>query len=164
LNRPINAAVFYASQRAVFNYIEKTYNIPFNIVPFKTPAQFYPTLVDGSIDIAMDTGGGLELATAGKFKIAGYFSRHEYEKIKGHPNFFRDSPNMFITQWLGIAVPNGMDPAVKATVTQRLKEVAQSARIQKMANDNLSVVDFTTQPQLNSVIDMQRQRLERNWK
>ena len=65
LNRPINVGAFIP----IFSLVEsifKQHGIPVNIVPFKSSPQQYPSLSDGTLDLAFDAGAGLQIANQTK--------------------------------------------------------------------------------------------------
>jgi tripartite-type tricarboxylate transporter receptor subunit TctC len=114
LNRPINIAYYFATQRATINYIEKTYNLPVNAVPFKTIPQVYPSLIDKTIDLAIDSGASIPLAQSGKFRVIGYLANHNYEQLKAYNNFKADAPELIqVGSWLNITVLKSMDADTK---------------------------------------------------
>ena len=165
LNRPINIAYYYATQKATINYLEKTYNLPVNAVPFKTTPQIYPSLIDMSIDLAIDSGASIPIAQSGKFRVIGYIANHNYEQLKSYNNFRPDAPDLSqVGSWLNITVLKSMDPQTKKLLSQRLKEILNSEKFKKLANDNYATVNFTAQPEIGRITETQRAFVERNWR
>jgi tripartite-type tricarboxylate transporter receptor subunit TctC len=165
LNRPINIAYYFATQRATINYIEKTYNLQVNAVPFKTTPQIYPSLIDNSIDLAIDSGASIPIAQSGKFRVIGYVATHNYEQLKAYNNFRADVPELIqVSSWLNIAVLKAMDPDTKKLLAQRVKEIINTDKFKKLANDNYATVNFVAQPEIGRITELQRAFVERNWK
>jgi tripartite-type tricarboxylate transporter receptor subunit TctC len=162
LNRPVNIGVFFATQKALVLYLEKSYGISTNVIMYRTQAQMYPDLASGALDLAFDTGGAVELAKeTGKFQIAGYLSNINHKKLEKYPNFKNvDAEFSMFMPWQAIIVPGNLDSELKKSVGQQLQNITQSESFKKLASDYLGTATGITQPDLTLLVTRQRKIME----
>ena len=149
LNRPVNVGVFTGVHRVLSLYIEKKYNIPVNIVSYRRNPDLFPQLVDGSLDLAFDAGGGTELALAGRFRIQGYQDNAELAKF---------------SMWLGLTVPKSMSAKNKQLLAERVELIVSQDSFREYAAANHAPVSVVTNPELSAMIAGQIQSTAGIWK
>jgi tripartite-type tricarboxylate transporter receptor subunit TctC len=166
VNRPINVGVFFASQRGIVHYLEKTYDLKINLINYRSGPQMYPDLASGALDLAFDTGGAVDLATStGKFRILGYLANSNYEKLKDYPNFKSSNSNFQLYfQWLGIIIPTDSSQEYKDVLTKELKNILLQKSFKDLALQNLSTVTAVGQPEILVIVHRQRKLFKEYWK
>lgn len=165
LKRPVNVGILAGTTRVLVQYIARTYNLEINVINFTNGPQMYPTLIDGSIDLALDSGGGVAVAEQGRFKILGYSAVTTIPRLQPAPNFAQANQELAnIEAWLGIAVPKTTDPAIKAQLTRQLEQVVKQEKFRLFAESMVSTADGLTGPALQDVINRQRTTIKRYWK
>jgi tripartite-type tricarboxylate transporter receptor subunit TctC len=166
LNRPVNVGVFFASQRGIVNFLEKTYDLKINLINYRSGPQMYPDLASGALDLAFDAGGAVDVATGtGKFRILGYLANSNYEKLKDYPNFKSSNSNFQLYfQWLGIMIPTDMSQEYKDVLTKELKNILLQKSFKDLALQNLSTVTAVGQPEILVIVHRQRKLFKEYWK
>jgi tripartite-type tricarboxylate transporter receptor subunit TctC len=163
LRRSVTIGVFTGPGNAIARYLEKQHNLSVNLVQFKNATQMYPLLIDGSIDLAFDTGGSVSFAKTGKFRIVGYSAPDSYEGL--NENFGKvDKELIEIQTWLSISVPRNIDPVVKQTTIQQLKSIITSESFKLHAKESLGTATAITQPKLDRLIEKQATTIGKYWK
>jgi tripartite-type tricarboxylate transporter receptor subunit TctC len=166
INRPINVGVFFASQKAMVQYLEKTYDLKINLINYRSGPQMYPDLASGSLDLAFDAGAAVDLATnTGKFRILGYLANKNYEKLKDYPNFKSSNSNFQLYfQWLGIMIPTDMHQEDRDVLTKELKNIVLQKSSKELALQNLSTITAVGQPEISAIAHRQRKLFKEYWK
>lgn len=160
LNRPISIGVVFPANMTVARHIEKTYNIPVNIINFKTGVQQFPALIDGTLDLGMDAGLGVSISKSGKFQIIGYHSANTFEILKSYPNFSNDDLTYkHISSWLGVVVPIDTNPEVKKTMAQRLQFIVRQPDFQEFATTIFGKAEGIIDPELSVSVKKQKEIL-----
>jgi tripartite-type tricarboxylate transporter receptor subunit TctC len=123
LNRPINVGFNFATAETLAKHLATIPGLKINPVPFKTAAQMYPALKDGSLDLAITAHNGNELAEQGVFRMIGYSADFTWLGApKGIKNFAAEDPALGkITAWLSITVPTGTSEQYKQQLVDRIK-------------------------------------------
>lgn len=165
LNRPINVGVATAQQKTIINYISTQYKLPVNIVAYKTTTQWYPSLVDGSLDMAFDLGAAIPIAESGTFRIAGYIGPEKFKRLSTYERFApQDKGLNSLNTWTGIAVPLGTGPAEKRKVTERLLEIFKSEEYLKAQAAVYSyepIMLYLTGPELDKFVTTQLETIKK---
>lgn len=167
LNRPINVGVFLP----IFNIVEPIlaqHGIKVNMVNFKNPAQQYPSLADGSLDLAFDTGAGVQIANQlKKFKPVGYIDLKSNPFYPGLKNFADAEPDLKAIMTAGgmvVAVPRSMPSAEKKLLTERLVKIINSDSFKTtVAGFNNHPMGMVA-PELFYYIETNRRIITRHWK
>ena len=167
LNRPINVGTFLPLHNIV-EPILKQHGITVNLVNFKNPAQQYPSLADGSLDLAFDTGTGVPIADqTKKFKPVGYIDLKSNSFYPGLKNFADAEPDLKALMTAGgmvVAVPRSMPAAEKKQLTERLVAVINSDSFKAtVAGFNNHPMGMTA-PELFYYIETNRRIITRYWK
>lgn len=158
LKRPVNVGVVNSQQKTLIQYFADHYKIPVNIVAHKTGGQWYPSIVDGSLDLAIDTGLGVNIAESGRFRIAGYAAPETFPGLNRYENFAVRAPQLTqISAWIGMGMPKDSDAATKREMSARLLNIMQQSDFRNFALP-LYVIPVPTQGQqfeqsINSQID-----------
>lgn len=158
LNRPINVGTFFATQKTFANYLAKIHNLNINIVTYRSSPQMYPDLASGSLDLAFDSGGAVELAQSSeKFRIAGYIASNDLARLAKYPNFKSSGSDfpMFYS-WLGIMIPSNMSKENKMAVTEELRNIVLQKSFKERSLQNLSTITGIGQPEITKLIQQQR--------
>lgn len=135
LNRPINVGVWLGIHNTLAKHLAKTYNLTFNLVTFKNGTQTHPSLYDGTLDLAFDTGGSVNVAETGKFKIVGYTSNSKFTKLANYVNFVNHDKELSnIEGWWGVGVPMNTPAAVKEQLAKRLRAIVQEESYAKYSD------------------------------
>lgn len=164
LNRPINVGVFQGPNRTVVQYLAKTYGLNANIVMHKNGPQMYPSLVDGTLDLAFDSGGAVTVAEEGKFKVLGYTANGKISRLKQYPNFSASSKELAgIESWFGIAVPKTADPAFKEQLARRLEFVIKQEKFQTFVDNAVGSADGLIGTKLSEDIKNQKSIVRKYW-
>jgi hypothetical protein len=167
LNRPINVGTFLP----IFNIVEPIlaqHGIKVNLVNFKNPAQQYPSLADGSLDLAFDTGAGVHIANQiKKFKPVGYIDLRSNSFYPSLKNFADAEPDLKAIMTAGgmvVAVPRSMPASEKKLLTERLVTVINSDSFKNtVAGFNNHAMGMTA-PELFYYIEANRRIITRYWK
>lgn len=164
LKRPINVGVFQGPNRTVVQYLAKAYGLDTNVVMFKNGPQMYPSLIDGTLDLAFDSGGGVGVAEEGKFKVVGYTATGKTSRLKQYQNFALNSKELAnIESWFGIAVPKNADPAFKELLAKRIEFIVRQEKFQTFADNAVSSADGLTGQKLVDNIQSQRTVIRKYW-
>jgi tripartite-type tricarboxylate transporter receptor subunit TctC len=166
LNRPINVGVYFSTQRGISYYLEKTYDLKINLINYRTGSQMYPDLASGTLDLAFDSGGAIDIAQdTKKFRIAGYLAIVDYERLKDYQNFKSGNTNfsMFF-QWLGIIIPKDMKAEDKDVITTELRTIVFQQSFKELALRNLSTVTAIGQPKILDTVHRQKKLFKEYWK
>jgi tripartite-type tricarboxylate transporter receptor subunit TctC len=165
LRRPINVGIFQGNTRTVAQYLSNTYGIEINVVMFTNGTQMYPSLSDGSLDLAFDTGGAVSVAEQGRFKIVGYTSTGQISRLKSFPNFANGNQELAgIESWFGIAVPKNTDKTYKDLLIKRIGFLIQQEKFRSAAESAVSSVDGLSGQRLQDLIAYQKSVVRRHWK
>ena len=167
LNRPINVGTFLP----IFNILEpifKQHGIKVNLINFKHVTQQYPSLADGSLDLAFDTGPGVQIAAqTKKFNAIGYIDLSSNSFLPGLKNFADAEPDLKALMVAGgmiVAVPRTMPAAEKKLLTERLVTVINSTSFKTalagFSNHPLGM----TAPELFYYLETNRRIITRYWK
>jgi tripartite-type tricarboxylate transporter receptor subunit TctC len=132
LNRPVNVGFTLSAHEVIAKYLAKKYNISINIIKFKSSSQIFPSLIDGSLDLAFENGLGVALAQDRKlFRLVGYSSEYKDSTVSGIENFGDSDSNLKkITSWQSISMPKNSNQEFKNTVTNRLKSLLTDGKFQ----------------------------------
>lgn len=164
LKRPINVGIFQGATRSTLQVLTRAYNLEINLVMFKNGPQMYPSLVDGSLDLAIDAGGGVRVAEEGRFKIIGHVSSSAISQLRSYPNFAKSSKELAdIESWIGIAVPKHADPQMQRKLTTRLGFVISQQSFQSAADEVITSADGLHGPRLDRVIQNQKNTVKKYW-
>lgn len=165
LERPINIGTFQGANRTMAQYLSQTYDIPINVVMFKNAPQMYPSLTDGSLDLAFDGGGGVRVAEeTGKFKVAGHVSNGRITVLRGYPNFGQNNPEINeIGGWFGIAVARTADTEFKSQLTKRIVSVVQQDSFRAFADASAASVQIMTGQALADSIKKNHTTVKKYW-
>lgn len=164
LNRPINVGYFHGADRLMIQYLSRTYGVDMNMVMHKSGPQMYPSLADGSLDLALDGGTGVRVAEEGRFRVLAYVGRDTITPLRGYMNFgAQDKGLAEIDGWFGIAVPRDLDPASKSQLAQRMATIVRQESFRTFADSVVSSADGLTGPALSEVIRRNRITADRYW-
>lgn len=162
LNRPINVGVFFALQHGIVKYLEKTYDLKINMINYRSGPQMYPDLASGSLDLAFDSGAGVDAAQeTNKFRIVGYFSETDREKLKDYPNFKHSTTNLPYYSWFVIMVPPDMNTELKLATGKALREIIVQQTFKDLATQTYATVSPLMQPEIGRQVIYQRKILEK---
>jgi len=165
LNRPINVGVFQGPNRTVVQYLANNYKLDLNIVMFKNGPQMYPSLIDGTLDLAFDSGGAVNIAEEGKFKVIGYTATGQISKLKQYSNFASNNKDLSsIESWFGIAVPKDADPEFKEQLSKRIEFIVKQEKFQSFADNAVSRADGLAGRKLISDVEHQKTVIKKYWK
>lgn len=164
LNRPINVGYFHGADRLMINYVASTYGLDVNPVMHKSGPQMYPSLVDGSLDLALDGGTGVRAAEEGRFRVLGYVGRDTITPLRGYINFGKfDRTLAEIDGWFGIAVPRDSDPAANHRLANRLAAIVRQDSFRAFADSMVSSADGLTGSALTDAVRRNRATADRYW-
>lgn len=140
VRRPINVGVATSQQKTLIKYFSEYYKIPVNIVSYKSGGQWYPSLTDASLDLAVDTGLGVQVAESGKFKIVGYTSPDNFSRLSGHENFATQNKTLGqLVAWVGIAAPIGADKDQTRLMAEQLHSIVKTSEFRQFAREVFTV-------------------------
>ena len=167
LNRPINVGTFLP----IFNILEpifKKHGIKVNLVNFKNVAQQYPSLADGSLDLAFDPGPGVHIANqTKKFKAVGYIDLATNSFLPDLKNFADAEPDLKALMVAGgmiVAAHRSMPASEKKLITERLLKIINSESFKtSLAAFNNQPFGMTA-PELFYYIETNRRIITRYWK
>lgn len=131
LNRPINVANWFSLNRIMINYLKQEHGLDINIIEYKNSAQVLPSLADGSIDLAWDSGSlFLSVAESGKFRMAGYNHYRDLPTHPKYPNFGNELPELK-NYFSGLVIATiNMSSADQKIVANRIVKIATSSEFQ----------------------------------
>ncbi len=165
LDRPVNIGVYTGAHRVMAQYIAKQYNIPVNVIDFKRGQDFYPVLVDGSLDLAFDAGGGVDVAKTGRFKIAGYSSVQPEPNLPEYTNFLTADRNLAnFSLWLGISTPKNSDPEFVKKMQDRIEFIVKQESFRQFGNKLYSPEAFLKGAEAENFISQQIRSTGQLWK
>lgn len=166
LNRPINVGVFFSTQRGIVHYLEKTYDLKINLIPYRSGPQMYPDLSSGALDLAFDAGSAIDLVhSTKKFRIIGYLSNTDYERLKDYQNFKHVNSNFQIFyQWLGVIIPNDVSQENKDILTKELRSIILQKSFKDLALQELSTITAIGQPEISAIVYRQKKLFKEYWK
>lgn len=167
LNRPVNVGTFTGTGKIIAKYLASKYKIKINQINFKNGTQFYPSLADGSIDLAFDAGGGIQVAEIGKFRIVGYSSdnRDAYPLLNKYPNFSKeDSTLSHFHAWFGIAVPRKLSHTTKQEYIQKLSTIILQEEFSLLVIDLLGTTTGTKSAALDVELTDESILIHTYWK
>jgi hypothetical protein len=142
LNRPINVGVYLGYQKVVVADLARQYKVPLVSIPFKRATDFFPTLSDNSLDMAMDVGGGLSVAESGKFKALGYIALKDVPTMKSYKNLVNEKADFKqYASYNAVSVPRDMPEAQRTQLTARLVKIFNSAEQRQLAESNVQVTN-----------------------
>jgi tripartite-type tricarboxylate transporter receptor subunit TctC len=167
LNRPINVGMFIP----IFKVIEPIFaqhGITVNLVNFKSGPQQYPSLSDGTLDLAFDAGGGLQVANqTKKFKAIGYVDIANNPLLPGLKNFVDAEPDLRAIPAAGgliIAVQRNMPDAQKRLLIERITKITVSEEYKSSIGKFNALPASTTAPTLLYNLETNRRIINRRWK
>lgn len=164
LKRPINVGVFQGPNRTVAQFLVKEYKLDVNVVMFKNGPQMYPSLNDGTLDLAFDSGAAVTVAEEGKFKVVGYTANGKISRVKRYVNFALNNKELAgIESWFGIAVPKNASPEFKETLGRRLEFVVRQEKFQTFADNAVSSADGLHGQKLQDDIKRQKSVVKKYW-
>jgi len=163
LNKPINVGVFFSTARILVNQLEKIHGVNINLINYRTAPQMYSDLAKGDLDLALDSGGSIDIAqTTGKFRILGYVHNDNIKTLKSYPNFIS---NKFETYaWQGIFIPNNMPTQDKLQTSKELKTIMMQQPFKDLVAHYHSTVTATEQPEVLGMVHRQWKIMEKYWK
>lgn len=165
LGRPINVGSFTGIHDTIVHYLEKKYGLKVNLIPYKTAPQLYPSLADGTLDLAFDSGLGQFQAKTAGFRTLGYSSPYNFPTLKEYRNFGQDDPALEqIKGWFSIQVLKNADPEWKKRMAARLKFVVEQPKFREHALANGSHVLGRTGKELQENIAKQKAAVEQYYK
>jgi tripartite-type tricarboxylate transporter receptor subunit TctC len=163
LNRPINVGVFFSTARGLVNQLEKVHGLNINLINYRSAPQMYPDLAQGSLDLALDSGGSVDVAhSSGKFRVLGYVHNNNIKSLKNYPNFISNQLEHYI--WQGIFIPNNMPLESKLQVSKELKTIMMQQPFKDLAAQYHSTATAIEQPEILSLVHRQWKILEKYWK
>lgn len=167
LNRPINVGMFLP----IFKVIEPIFaqhGIKVNAVNFRNSPQQYPSLADGSLDLAFDAGAGVEIANqTKKFKAIGYVDTSKNPLLSGLKNFADAESDLRVISAAGgiaIAVPKSMPDAQKKLLVERFSTVAAREEFRAGIEKFHARPSNVTAPTLLYNLEISRRIVNRHWK
>jgi tripartite-type tricarboxylate transporter receptor subunit TctC len=164
LKRPINAGIFNNQARSILQVLAKNYHLDINLIVFKNGPQMYPSLIDGSLDLALDSGGGIPTAEQGRFKLIGHVSSGPITRLRSYVNFASDSKELLaIESWMGIAVPKNLRAETKQQLTQQIVSIVRQDSFRAFVDDAIASVDGSSGQRLTMIIDNQKKLVEKYW-
>ena len=153
LNRPINVGTFTGTGKTTAKYFASHYDLKINIINFKNGPQIYPTLYDGSIDLAIGGAGLIPVAESGRFRVFGYAADDQYDKLNKYPNFSKENSTFLkIQAWFGIAVPKGLDNCEKELIVRQLLSIVKQNKFELQAKEQYGTASGLHQPELNQTL------------
>lgn len=167
LNRPINVGMFIPIFE-VIGPIFAQHGITINPVNFKNSTQQYPSLADGSLDLAFDAGGGLQVANqTKKFKAIGYVDTAKNPQLQGLDNFVDSEPDLRVILTAGgmiIAVQKSMPDLEQKQLTERITKVLQSNTFKtSIAKFNSRPTEMTSNALVNH-LETNRRLINKYWR
>jgi len=158
LNRPVNIAVYNATQRAIATYLARKYNFPINLVSYKSAPQTYPDLAQATIDLAFDGGSGVNLAhNEARFRVIGYLASKDSTGLKQYTNFIHQNEDLSpFLQWIGIMIPSDMLDAIKTNTARQLRDILALQSFQDIARQNFFTVTGLIDPEISDLVSRQR--------
>jgi tripartite-type tricarboxylate transporter receptor subunit TctC len=167
LNRPINVGILFPSLKYVVPILEQQ-GIAVNSVTYKTGPQQYPSLADGTLDLAFDAGPGVQVALqTKKFRVAGYVDSSNHGNLINLNNFIWDEPNLAAMSAFSnmlIAMPEDISNDTRKLLGQRLKKVVQSERFKSVVATFNGHPTGLTENSLQQYIELQQRTVLKYWK
>jgi len=167
LNRPINVGTFIP----VFSLIEPILNqhgVKVNLVNFRNAPQQYPSLADGTLDLAFDTGPGIQIAAQNKrFKPVGYIDLARnpfYSDLKNFASTETDLKALMTAGGIIVAVQKSMPNEDKRLLTERLSKIVNSKSFKESVNTLTSHPVGMVAPELFYYLETNRRIIVRHWK
>jgi tripartite-type tricarboxylate transporter receptor subunit TctC len=163
LNRPVNVGIFFSTSRGLVNQLEKVHGLNINLINYRSAPQMYPDLAQGSLDLALDAGGSVDVAQGtGKFRVLGYVHNNNIKSLKDYPNFITNQLEHYI--WQGIFIPNTMPKETKLQVSKELKAIMMQQPFKELAAQYHSTATAIEQPEVLGLVHRQWKIMEKYWK
>lgn len=167
LNRPINVGMFIP----IFKVIEPIFaqhGITVNPINYKSSPQQYPSLSDGTLDLAFDAGGGLQVANqTKKFKAIGYVDIANNPLLPGLKNFVDAEPDLRAITTAGgmiIAVERNTPELQKQLLVERITKITVSEDYRSSIGKFNAVPTNITAPTLLYNLETNRRIINKHWK
>lgn len=165
LDRPINVGVVAPVHIATAHYLSEKYNIRINIVPYKKVPQLFPSLADGSLDLAFESGTGISVAESGKFRVFGYSASSPIPKLSPFSDLTKQDPGLRnLNSWAGFAVTKNTPKTDYSGMMKNMYKVVHSTEFGKVANSVNSVPTGVTEEGLATIIANETATVARLWK
>lgn len=130
------------------------------LVPFKSPNQAVPSLLDGSLDVYISGGAFEELHREGKLKSLGHM--HGTAAAVGpaldkiYPEIVKYNPI------IGLAVPKSTSPEVMQEFSRRIAAVMRSPEVQKTLQDINNTYPQNNMQQANAFVEHMRSEVRKS--
>lgn len=126
VNRPIFIGYHLSTVPAIVKKMYPNANITF--VPFKSPSEALPSVVEGTLDLYVDGGGLITMERAGKLKNVGKFGG-----AATGPDLSAKYPEIAsVKNFCGVMAPESMPDAKVKLLNQRLSAIAKTEEFSKL--------------------------------
>src|SRR5262245_44097342 len=117
-------------------------------VPFTGSAPALPALLGGHVDMMFDTlPSVLPLAQEGKLRALGVTTAERVPFLQNVPAIAETFPDYDVTSWLGIMVPAGTPPEVRAKISAPLQQLLQEPATAQRMRDLGAVIAKPNTPE-----------------
>jgi tripartite-type tricarboxylate transporter receptor subunit TctC len=117
-------------------------------VPFTGSAPALPALLGGHVDMMFDTlPSVLPLAQEGKLRALGVTTAERVPFLPNVPAIAETLPDYDVTSWLGIMVPAGTPPEVRAKISAPLQQLLQEPATAQRMRDLGAVIAKPNTPE-----------------
>jgi tripartite-type tricarboxylate transporter receptor subunit TctC len=160
---PLKVGIATTNPKVMMDVIAKKEKINVTYINFKGSTDMLPSLIDGSLDLAVDAGVLLSMVDTGRIKFMGYISKNDHENLKSQINLQKYYHTAKLNGFLSISVGPRVDPQEFAELQRRLISILNSDNFKKFASDKNLTVLATTPEEAKGNIEHLKQATRVSW-